>query len=381
MKMKMSVLLGIAQMTFGLILSFYNHKYFKSDLDIKFMFIPQMLFLSCIFIYLCLEIIVKWLFFSWEGGSVLGYTYPGASCAPSLLIGLINMFMMKSRPSGFVNEKGETVPQCYLNFWYPGQSFFEPLFVLVAIACVPVMLFAKPYILWKEEKERLASGHRQLVSRIAPRRYVETVLFVVALMSVPVMLFVKPGLEILRHQKAAKYQLIRQQQSVRADMNGDEAEVVHADEQTQNHQPKSHDGGHGHGDGPFNMGDIMVYQAIHTIEFVLGCVSHTASYLRLWALSLAHAQLSEVLWKMVFAHAFSVEGYMGAIVTYVLFFIFAFLSVFILVLMEGLSAFLHALRLHWVEFQSKFYRGEGYPFTPFSFEKILEEERALEEQL
>ena len=41
-------------------------RYFKSDLDIKFMFIPQMLFLSCIFIYLCLEIIVKWLFFSWE---------------------------------------------------------------------------------------------------------------------------------------------------------------------------------------------------------------------------------------------------------------------------------------------------------------------------
>ncbi|CAG9538379.1 unnamed protein product [Cercopithifilaria johnstoni] len=322
MKMKMSVIIGIAQMTFGLMLSYENYKYFDCRLDILYMFIPQMFFLGCIFIYLCIEILVKWLLFSAKSGYVLGYEYPSSNCAPSLLIGLINMFMMKNRPSGFIDPKGNVYPQCYLNFWYPGQSFFETLFVLIAIACIPVMLFGKPYMQWKEHKERAILGSSNL--------------------------------------------------SVRAESNDEDVHIIHNDLS----RPSAT-----HIEEKFDFAEVMVYQIIHTIEFSLGCISHTASYLRLWALSLAHAQLSDVLWTMVFRQAFMLNGYMGALATYIFFFLFATLSFSILVLMEGLSAFLHALRLHWIEFQSKFYKGLGYAFVPFSFDKILEEARFAEENI
>ncbi|KAG8936560.1 H(+)-transporting V0 sector ATPase subunit a [Tulasnella sp. 418] len=238
----------------------------------------------------------------------------GAGKPPSLLNMLIYMFLSP----GTIEDQ-----------LFAGQGPLQVVLLLVALVCVPWMLITKPYILWKEHQKTVSMGYRNISTGDgdAPRG-------------------------LTAHDEGEE-----------EEGNGN---LIVEDAEDDGH------GGHG---GHFEMGEVVIHQVIHTIEFCLGCISNTASYLRLWALSLAHAQLSEVLYTMTLETSF-VSGGVGAILFMMFMFAMWFsLTIFILCVMEGLSAFLHALRLHWVEANSKHYEAGGYMFTPVSFAKLQEKEQ------
>ncbi|XP_063966547.1 V-type proton ATPase 116 kDa subunit a 1-like isoform X3 [Lytechinus pictus] len=293
-KMKMSVILGIGQMLFGVCLSLLNHIHFKKTINIWCEFAPQLIFMVSIFGYLVFLIFYKWLFFNVHN----------MHGAPSLILTLINMGLM-APPD----------PEMFT-----GQAALQKVLILVGFSCIPWMLLPKPLIMRAQHNRKINKAVMYRDVRMLSGKSEETA-------------------EVLHHDEL-------------------EAETSGAVQTS----PKDE----------FDFGETFVYQAIHTIEYCLGCISHTASYLRLWALSLAHAELSEVLWNMMLAIGLRMNGYVGAFAIWAIFAVWGVLTISILLFMEGLSAFLHTLRLHWVEFQSKFFKGEGYAFIPFSFDIILQ---------
>uniref|UniRef100_A0A8B9JSI6 V-type proton ATPase subunit a n=1 Tax=Astyanax mexicanus TaxID=7994 RepID=A0A8B9JSI6_ASTMX len=289
-KMKMSVIIGVVHMSFGVVLSVFNYLHFRQKFKLYLLFLPELLFLLCLFGYLVFMIFYKWLAFSVQDSRT----------APSILIHFISMFLMQGNA---------TAPL------YPGQMGLQVFLVAMALLCVPVLLLGKPlYLYWLHHGSKSLGVHR--------------------------------GYERVR----------------RLSEDDLSPSIVHDEEEGLDDHP-----GRDCSPKEFDFGDVFLHQAIHTIEFCLGCISNTASYLRLWALSLAHAQLSEVLWAMVLRVALRINSRLGVLVLAPVFSLFAILTVSILLIMEGLSAFLHALRLHWVEFQNKFYSGTGVKFAPFDF--------------
>lgn len=119
----------------------------------------------------------------------------------------------------------------------------------------------------------------------------------------------------------------------------------------------------------YSFGGLFIHQMIETIEFVLGAVSNTASYLRLWALSLAHSQLGAVFIEQLLSVPWKADSsiWMAIFGSFFLWFPFWAVTMAVLMMMDVMECCLHTVRLHWVEFQNKFFNGQGYLYVPFSF--------------
>ncbi|KAM6160754.1 V-type proton ATPase 116 kDa subunit a 3 isoform 2-T2 [Erethizon dorsatum] len=291
-KMKMSVILGVIHMAFGVVLGVFNHVHFGQGHRLLLETLPELIFLLGLFGYLIFLVIYKW----------LCITVAGSATAPSILIHFINMFLFSRSPT---NRQ-----------LYHRQEVVQYILVVLALASVPVLLLGTPLYLLRQQRlrQRRPAGGQD-----------------------------EDKAKLMDSPDASESGWGPDEEKAGCSGDEKEAELIAS--------------------------EVFMHQAIHTIEFCLGCISNTASYLRLWALSLAHAQLSEVLWAMVMRVALSADLKVGvqAVVLVPVFAAFAVMTVAILLVMEGLSAFLHALRLHWVEFQNKFYSGTGYKLSPFTF--------------
>merc|ERR1712019_323587 len=201
-----------------------------------------------------------------------------------------------------------------------------------------------------------------------------SLLMLFAVLAVPVILAPKPF--ILRAQHSAK-QAQKQEQVEHAAKQAQKQEQVEdaVGIAVQEVERDDHGGGgHGHG-GEFEFGEVMIHQIIETIEYVLGTVSHTASYLRIWALSLAHQQLSLVFYSKTLQNGMTGTGnpMTTGVLLYFLFGAWFAATFAVLLMMDVLECFLHTLRLHWVEFQSKFYRGDGIKFAPYDIRQVIKD--------
>lgn len=143
-KMKTSVVMGIIHMSMGIILKGLNSLHFNRKLDFFHEFIPQLILLLCLFGFMDLLIIQKWLT-DWEATGDISKT-------PSIINAMIMMFLKggQSDPSKeYEVIANQTSVMRFMLFW--------------AVITPPWMLFTKP-LLMKKEWEKTHSERKQKVN-------------------------------------------------------------------------------------------------------------------------------------------------------------------------------------------------------------------------
>jgi V-type H+-transporting ATPase subunit a len=333
-KMKLSVIFGIIQMFAGTCLKGANAIYFNQKLDFFYEFVPMALFASSLFVYMVVLIFMKWTI-NWnsrmlsatcldpdgDGWGSVDYEGEWTVCDQS--------GDGTCTPWGYsCTGNDNTAAKCDYDFGGSGDGCQPPNLIttLINIALLPGSVDEPMY---------------------GNQGFVQNVLLLIAFASVPVLLLAKP------------YFLSQKTHSP----------IVHHAEDEENGHNDDEEEDDEHGEG---FGEIVIHQAIETIEFVLGMVSNTASYLRLWALSLAHSELATVFWEKAMLSTLNINFFAA----FLGFGIFAGVTMGVLLMMDVLECFLHALRLHWVEFQNKFFAADGIRFAPYSFKQIIKESSA-----
>jgi len=256
-------------------------------------------------------------------------TEEGIHGAPSLLNSLIDMFLkILSDPD----------PQLF-----PLQKYVQWVLIFLAVVSVPIMLFPKPLLLRRDHKRKVEEERRLKEASGKSHHH-------------------------HHHHRKAKHSDEEEESIGRAKVEGAEGSEEEGEKSDSDDEEEEEE--------EFDFSEIFVHQIIHTIEFVLGCVSNTASYLRLWALSLAHSELAYVFWSDILVGTLKKDNF---VFVFVGFAVWAAITAAVLLVMESLSAFLHALRLHWVEFMNKFYSGDGYMFVPFWYITVLKAEDEIDQ--
>ena len=321
-KMKWSVIVGVIQMTLGIILRGLNNLFFGDYLGFFLEFIPQLIFMVLLFGYMIALIFIKW-----------NTDYAGnTENAPSIITILMNLALKNGSVDG--KPVWTTVED---------EEKANKIFFYISLLCIPIILLPKPIIqIIRNEKFK---NFCKLNINLGEDENSE----------LPYL-----NKDVLKKEDEIQPLLCEDDLQNSEIKFNTEKKVYY--KKLMNQKP-------GKEESP---SDIFVHQIIETIEFVLGCISNTASYLRLWALSLAHSQLSKVFFEKSLLGLAKNGNFILVIFGY---FIFANITVSVLMGMDLLEAFLHTLRLHWVEFQNKFYYADGTEFCPFSFQLLLSNEK------